>query len=273
MSKEASLIGADKRPLSKENLKNELARMGLANGDLVLMHVAMHRLGWIIGGAQSLLEAVFEVLGDTGTLVMPGFSSHLSDPAGWNSPAVPASWVEDIRANMPLFDPDMTPTRGIGQVAEALRALPATRRSIHPNDSFLAHGPLARALLDDHSLENSLGQTSPLGRLHAHEAKVLLLGAGYDSCTGFHLAEDGLPGIKSETVRYPHARENGITKWQEAAQSPSFEEHFGTIGAKFEAARASITLGFDGAARLFLMSEAVSFARDWLEEAAQTGQL
>ncbi len=273
MSTEANLIGPDKRPLSKHFLKEELIRMGLAQGDLVLMHVSMRRLGWIIGGAQTLLEAALEVLGDKGTLVMPGFSSHISDPADWNSPPVPASWVGEIRDNMPLFDVDLTPTRGIGQVAEALRALPATLRSPHPNDSFLAHGPMAAELVRTHALEKSLGRGSPLGRLHDKGAKVLLLGAEYDSCTCFHLAEEDLPGIEAELVSYPVARDNRTTKWKSVKQSPTFEEHFTRLGADFEVSCGQVSLGFEDAARVFDMSEAVNFARGWLEQAAQEGWL
>ena len=44
-----------------------------------------------------------------------------------------------------------------------------------------------------HAPDCRLGERSPLARLEELHARVLLLGAGYDACTGFHLAEYRIP--------------------------------------------------------------------------------
>ena len=69
-------------------------------GRVLLEHVALSRLRWVAGDTQTVLDALLEVLGPTGTLVVPAFSSQLTDPAAWEAPPVPASWVEPIRDAM-----------------------------------------------------------------------------------------------------------------------------------------------------------------------------
>ena len=79
-----------------------------------------------------------EVIGDEGTLVMPAHSSDLSDPSIWKNPAVPESWWEMIKENMPDFEPDLTPTRQMGAIPECFRKQSGVLRSNHPQVSFAA---------------------------------------------------------------------------------------------------------------------------------------
>lgn len=264
MSTEQSRIAASDAPLTRSGISDQLADMGLQAGDLVLMHTAMGQLGWVCGGDQAVISAVFDVLGSDGTLVMPGFSSQLSDPGTWNSPPVPEDWVEIIRDHMPVFDPDKTPTRGMGRVGESFRKWPGTARSLHPADSFLANGPIATEILADHPKSNSLGEQSPLGKMHRRGAKVLLLGADYRSCTAFHLAETDLPGHEPQQESRPVRRRDGRTEWSSALQPPSFEDRFPEIGAELDAMTDVVTFGFSSSARLFDMKIAVQTARKWM---------
>ncbi|MGR3290849.1 MAG: aminoglycoside N(3)-acetyltransferase [Paracoccaceae bacterium] len=266
-SREERLIADTLTPATRTSIAEGLQAMGLRQGDLVLMHTSLSRLGWICGGEQAVLEAMIDILGPDGTLVMPGFSSQISDPADWNSPPVPKDWVQKIRDNMPVFDRDSTPTRGMGRLAELFRKLPDTGRSNHPNDSFLALGPLAGEILQNQPLQNPLGADSPLGRLHNNNAKVLLLGAGYQSCTSFHLAEDGLDGVEAESVSYPTGRVDGVTVWTSYQQPRSFEASFPHMGAELDRLPGAVSRGFNGCARLFLMAQAVAQARDWFGRA------
>lgn len=272
MTGEERAISQAAGPLTGDQIAAELRRMGLARGDIVLTHTALSRLGWVVGGAQTVLAALREVLGAEGTLVMPGFSGQLTDPRRWEDPPVPADWHEPIMAAMPLFDPDATPTRGIGCLPEAFRALPQTARSDHPHVSFLGSGPRAEAVLAGHDLAGQLGPDSPLGRLHEMGAKVLLLGCGYDSCTAFHLAEYLVPGMAVRSVAMPVRREQGRTIWVEVEDVVGFDAPLEQIGAYFEGGRWPISYGFDGAARLFGFRDVVAAACAWATDVPEDQQ-
>ena len=86
----------------------------------------------------------------------------------------------------------------MGAFAEYLRTRPSASRSSHPQVSFAAIGPRARACTSVHDLDCHLGDRSPLGWLYAADAAILLLGVGYSACTAFHLAEYRLPGERPQ---------------------------------------------------------------------------
>src|SRR5690606_20301944 len=97
--------------------------------------------------------------------------AHLREIAGMT-----AAEVAEFRANMPAFDPETTPSTGMGRIAETVRTMAGARRSAHPQSSFAAVGRNARHLMDGHALNCHLGEASPLGRLYAADGWVLLVG-------------------------------------------------------------------------------------------------
>ena len=96
---------------------------------------------------------------------MPTHSSDLSDPGGSRNPPVPADWWATIRRTMPAYDPDLTPTRGMSAIPECFRKQSGALRSGHPQSSFAARDPAAAEIVGGHSLEDSLGERSPLARI------------------------------------------------------------------------------------------------------------
>ena len=90
---------------------------------------------------------------------------------------------------MPPYEPDTTPCPTMGALAECVRTTPGAVRSAHPQTSLAGLGPRAAELLGGHDPHCHLGERSPLARLYAADAHVLLLRVGFEVCSALHLAE------------------------------------------------------------------------------------
>ncbi|MCF7928396.1 MAG: AAC(3) family N-acetyltransferase [Spirochaetales bacterium] len=236
----------------------------------VLVHSSLSAIGWICGGALTLIEALEEVIRPYGTLVMPAHSGNLSDPAGWENPPVPESWWETIRQQMPAFDPERTPTAGVGSVPELFRNFPGVLRSSHPHFSFAAWGADTEELLDRHELDYGLGEASPLGKLYRADADVLVIGSGFSTNTCFHLAEyrSDYPG-KKETEYSAPILVDGHRRWKQFRNLDIDSSDFSKIGNAFLKRKGKhITesrIGYAVSYR-FPIREAVDFAENWMKK-------
>lgn len=258
---EAAAIARSGGPVTQARLMVDFRRLGVEPGMTVLVHTAMSRIGWVCGGPRSVIEALLQVVGPEGTIVMPAQSSELSDPSGWCEPPVPESWWNTIRASMPAFDPHLTPTRGVGTVAEVFRTWPGTRRSLHPQVSFTAHGPRAVEILSSQPLEDPFGAVSPLAVLNRIGAHVLMIGTGWETCTTLHLAER-LSNPQGPTFEDGTAiRVDDERRWVRFRMPQTDVDRFPAVGAKLDG-HAMLKHGHVGSApsRLFPVAKAVSMA-------------
>jgi aminoglycoside 3-N-acetyltransferase len=176
-------------PATVESLQEDLAKLGVRSGMTLLVHSSLSSLGWVCGGAAAVVLALQNVLGPEGTLVMPTHSGDLSEPSLWQNPSVPESWWPLIREHTPPYDPDLTPTWGMGAIVECFRTQKGTLRSSHPQLSFAARGRNAERIVGQHGLHFGLGERSPLARIYDADGWVLLLGVGHENNTSLHLAE------------------------------------------------------------------------------------
>jgi aminoglycoside 3-N-acetyltransferase len=99
----------------------------------------------------------------------------------------------------------------VGAIVECFRHAPGVRRSSYPSVSFAAWGRQSHRIVADHSLDDDLGEGSPLARIYDLDGQVLLLGVGHDNNTSLHLAEyrAGFPGWRWEGQGSPVLAETG----------------------------------------------------------------
>lgn len=253
-------------PFSVDDLVSDFTKLGLKAGDTVLVHSSLSSLGYVIGGAQAVAQALMEVLGEQGTLVVPTHSSQLSDPSFWVNPPVPEDWWPAIRASMPAFDPGLTPTRNMGAIANVVRWLPGAIRSSHPAVSFCAVGPNADFVTANHGLAFGFDDSSPLARLYDLGASVLLLGVDHDRNTSLHLAEWRTHDPSQVITQGAPVMVEARREWVLFDTLDSNTDDFVELGAGLNVAGLE-RLGQVGAAksRLLNQTDLVDFATEWFK--------
>ncbi|KIN00522.1 hypothetical protein OIDMADRAFT_55107 [Oidiodendron maius Zn] len=116
-------------------IRRDLCKLRVEASDILLVHSSMSNLGFINGGAETVVQALPDTLGPAGTLVDPTHSGDNSDPSEWANPPVLKEWWDKIRRTMPLYNQQTTHTRGMGVIPETVRTWPFAVRSAHPQTS------------------------------------------------------------------------------------------------------------------------------------------
>lgn len=165
--------------------------MGLADGDSVLVHAGLRAVGPMLGGPDTLIAALGDVVGPQGTIL--GYCDWQGDDSAVGDPA--------LRDAIPPFDPLRSRSiRDNGAFPELLRTTPGARRSASPGASCAALGGRADWFVANHGLDYGYGPQSPFGKLVAAGGKTLLIGAPLDTMTLLHHAEH-LADIPHKRIR------------------------------------------------------------------------
>ena len=255
------------KTIFKTDITDALMNAGLQRGDSVMVHTSLGKIGYVCGGAQVVIEALIEIVGEDGTIMMPAQSWKNLDPeTGVHWDADENDW-DRIRENWPAYNKAITPTNTMGAVAEMFRSWPGTVRSDHPARSVAAWGKNAEYLTENHDISDIFGDTSPIGKFYELDGKVLLIGVDYDKNTSIHLADvrAEYPG-KHTCIEHSAVMENGKRVWKSYETLYVNGEDFIDIGADFEAAHI-VKIANIGGTKLKIMKqrELVDFAVEWIE--------
>jgi len=231
----------------------------------LLTHCSLASFGPVQGGAQTIIEALVQSVGEAGTIVMPTLTDGRFDPSEWSNPPVAAQLWDRIRFETPLYHPQKTPVdHTMSIVYELFRSWPGVARTAHPHSSLAAWGRHRDEVVQIHRREERFGESSPLARLYDLHGHVLFLGTTYATNTCLHLAEYRRP--EAPRREFKIVREiDGKRGLHEYSDVDTDSNVFQEIGDAYEAA-VQIKRGKIGraACRLFPILEAVDFALDWL---------
>lgn len=166
--------------INSEDILFSLELMDIKKGDVILVHSALSSMGFVDGGADTVIDALLERVGQDGTVVM-------STLTGWFEP----------------FDADSTPS-AVGKISEVFRQRKDAVRSLHPVHSVAAVGKYAEYVTrDHHKCETGCGAGTPYSKLAELGGKVMLLGVDMDRNTIMHSLEEEINASYLKTLDIP----------------------------------------------------------------------
>ncbi|UCC43014.1 MAG: AAC(3) family N-acetyltransferase [Candidatus Zixiibacteriota bacterium] len=160
-------------PVVYADIITALKKSGVCRGDCLFVHSDVSRFG-LAGNVGSrrvlfdqLLQALYEAVSESGTIIMPTFTYSFTDGK--------------------VYDHDHTPST-VGMLTEYFRKQDDTIRTVHPIFSVAVRGTDKDYFLSGLG-KDSFGEDSIFGRLHARHAHLLFFGAPFQSCTFVHYIE------------------------------------------------------------------------------------
>jgi len=202
---------------SRSSLASDLRALGVAAGDVVMLHASVRAVGEVAGGPDEIHLALSEALTSDGTLMMyAGCPRHVDEVGRGNlTPAEEAEVLEKL----PAFDAGTARSaRDHGILVEFVRTWPGARVNDHPA-RFVARGAHAARLFATQPWDFAFGHGSALDRLVAMDGKVLLLGSDHDAVTFLHHVEHvaDIPDRRVARFRVP-VLEDGARTWRDMAE-------------------------------------------------------
>jgi aminoglycoside N3'-acetyltransferase len=238
------------RPVERATLLRQMEALGLGSYQVLMIHASLRKIGPIVGGADTLLGGLLDVLGPNGTLLM----------------ILGADDEEPFEALTTPADEDM------GTLAEIFRQRNGTKVNDHVAARYGAYGLRATELLEPTPLHHYHGPGSVLERFTEMGGAVLRLGADVDTVTLTHWAEYLAKVPTKRRVRLRYVRADSGEQWLE-----SLDDTYGIADWEGGNYFSQILLDFlvTGQARtgpvgnctaeLFEAKPFVTFAVEWLE--------
>ena len=157
-----------------ETLLKDLKELPIDTGGTLLVHSSMKSIGEVDGGADTVLDALSELMRG-GLLVLP---THTWDHIGTG------------KGQCDLFDYRSEPVC-IGLLPEMFRKRESVIRSLHPTHSVAALGTDAEGYVEgEEYIDTPAGRKGCWGKLYDRNAKILFLGCGVSCNTYLHGVEE-----------------------------------------------------------------------------------
>ncbi len=154
--------------VTRTQVEAALQAIGIRAGDGLLVHSALQFLGRPEGGIGMYFEALCQILEPAGTIAVPTFTF--------------------VFARGQSYDPQATPSQGMGVFSEFVRAQPGARRTPHPMQSLAVVGRYANDLSARDTL-SAFDPGSAFERMLELDFKLLLLGADIKAASIVHYSE------------------------------------------------------------------------------------
>jgi aminoglycoside N3'-acetyltransferase len=182
------------RDVSKKRISADLRALGIGRGDHLSIGIALSKVGRVEGGPDGFIDAVLDVLGNEGTIMVNTFN-------------FPRLSTEEARAHpFDISIPCVT-----GAVPEALRKRPGALRSRHPVKSVASLGKNAEYLINPHGPESK--PYLPYTLLANIRGKSLFVGLGDNLVAIRHAAQYDAGLITAASIRlYAGYYEDGVIK-------------------------------------------------------------
>jgi len=156
--------------LTRQQLVKDLRSLGLQTGMDVMVHSSMSKIGAVEGGAETVVDALLEVVGRSGTLLMPSFNHRAAQ----------------------VYNRMATPTTN-GAIPDAFWRRPDAVRSEHATHAVAALGRRAETYCANHLEAGCWAPESPIGQLVHGGGWLLALGVTHWTTTAYHVAEESVP--------------------------------------------------------------------------------
>ena len=202
---------------SRSELAAGFRELGVAAGDIVMVHASVRSVGPVAGGPDQIHLALKDALTDAGTLIM-----YASCPDGYDDVGrghLPPAVERAIIDKQPPFDAFTAKAqRDNGALVEFLRSYPGSLVNNHVA-RFVVWGHHAEYLISQQPWDYAFGRGSALERFVELDGKILLIGCDHDNVTFLHYAEHivDIPGKRIARFEVP-LLENGERVWKEMAE-------------------------------------------------------
>ena len=202
---------------TRADLSADLSALGVAAGDVVMVHASLRAVGDVAGGPDQVHLAIKDVVTDRGTMLMYTSCPDYVDDVGRG--CLTPQQEAEVLDKLPAFDPyTARSSRGNGALVELFRTYPGTKVNPHPA-RFAVWGKHADHLISTQPWDYAFGHGSLLERFVELGGKILLLGSDHDQVTFLHYAEHIVDIPDKRVVRFKvPVLDGGVRVWREMAE-------------------------------------------------------